>query len=52
MDQGPVVRKLISALPRVKFNPGFFFFCSKAFSWIIFSVIFRAPSHQLADRKN
>ena len=40
--QGPVVRRPISAWPRVRFNPGFFFFCSKTFSWIIFSVIFKS----------
>ena len=34
------------------YNPGFFFLCSKAFSWIIFSVIFRASNHQLVDKKN
>ena len=33
-------------------NPGFFFLCSKAFSRIIFSVIFRASNHQLVDKKN
>ena len=32
----------ISASPRVKFNLGFFFFCSKAFSRIIFFVIFES----------
>ena len=40
--QDPVVRRPISAWPRVRFNPGFFFFCSKTFSWIIFSVIFKS----------
>ena len=35
-NQGPVVRKAISTKPRVKFNLGFFFFCSKAFSRIFF----------------
>ena len=38
--------------PGVKFNPGFFFSCSKAFSRIIFSAIFRASNHQLVDKKN
>ena len=37
---------------QVKFNPGFFFLCSIAFSQIIFSVIFRASNHQLVDKKN
>ena len=35
-----------------KFNADFFFLCSKAFSWIIFSVIFRASNHQLVYKKN
>ena len=33
--------------PGFKFNPGFFFLCSKAFFRIIFSVILRASNHQL-----
>ena len=49
---GPVVLRPITAWPRVKFDPDFFFLCSKAFSWIIFSVIFRASNHQLVDKKN
>ena len=36
---GPVVQRPTSAQPSVKFNRRFFFFCSKAFSPIIFSVI-------------
>ena len=36
---------------KVKFNPGFSFLCSKAFSRIIFSVIFRASNHQLVELK-
>ena len=39
---GPVVRRLITAYPRVKINPGFFFFYLKAFSRTIFSVIFKS----------
>ena len=43
---------------RLALNPGlnlirvFFFLCSKKFSRIIFSVMFKASSHQLVDRKN
>ena len=37
-----VVQRPISAYPGAKFNLGFFFFCSKAFSWIIFSVSFKS----------
>ena len=35
---GPVVRRPISANPWLDFNPGFFFFCSKAFSRINQSI--------------
>ena len=38
--------------PGLNLNRGFFFLCLKAFSWIIFSVIFRASNHQLVDKKN
>ena len=31
--QGPVVQRPISANPGLNLNLGFFFFCSKAFSW-------------------
>ena len=34
--QGPVVRRPTSANLGLNFDPGFFFFCSKAFSPIIF----------------
>ena len=37
---------------RLALNPGFSFLCSKAFTRIIFSVIFRAANHQLVDEKN
>ena len=37
---------------RLALNPDFFFFCSKAFSRIIVSVIFRASNHQPLDKKN
>ena len=37
---------------RLVLNPGFSFLCSKAFSRIIFSVVFRAFNHQLGDKKN
>ena len=35
---GPVVQRPISANPGLNFNPGFFFFCLKAFSRIIFPI--------------
>ena len=37
---------------RLALNPGFFFLRSKAFSRIIFSVIFRASNHKLVDKNN
>ena len=49
--QGPVVRRSISANPGLNFNLGFFFFCSIAFSWIIF-YSFRASNHQIVGKKN
>ena len=45
--QGPVVRRPISANPGLNFNPGFFFLCSKAFSRIFFSLLFRVSNHHL-----
>ena len=50
--QGPVVRRPISANPGLNFNPGFFFFCLKAFSQIIFSLLLRASNHQIVGKKN
>ena len=49
---GPVAQRLISANPVLDFNPGFFFFLSKSFSRIIFSILFRTSNHQIADKKN
>ena len=49
---GPVVRRPISANLGLNFDPGFFFFCSKAFSPIIFSIIFRASNYQTVDKAN
>ena len=48
----PVVRRPISANPGLNFNPGFFFFFSKAFSRIIFSRPFKASNHQIVGKKN
>ena len=50
--QGPVVRRPIIANPGLNFNPGLFFFSSKAFSWTIFSILFRVANHQIVDKKN
>ena len=49
---GPVVWSPISANPGLNFNPGFFFFCSKVFSQIISSLLFRASNHQIVGKKN
>ena len=56
---GRIVRIVIIILPRAQLfegrlalNPGFFFWRSKAFSRVIFSVVFRASNHQLVDKKN
>ena len=35
---------------RLALNPGFFFFCSKAFSWTTFSVKFKSIQSELADK--
>ena len=39
-DRSPVIRTLVSANPRLNFNPGFFFLLSKALSQIIFFLLF------------
>ena len=50
---GPDVRRLISAINTgLNFNRSVFFFCSKAFSRTIFSLLFRAPNHQIVGKKN
>ena len=41
-NQDPVVRRPISANPGLNFNPGFFFFCWKVFSRIIFASFFKS----------
>ena len=51
-DQHPVFRRPISFNPGLNFNTGFFFFCLKAFSRIIFPILFRAFNHLTADQKN
>ena len=46
------VRKKLSANSKLNFNPGFFFFLSKALSWIIFSILFRVSNHQMVGKEN
>ena len=49
---GPVVQMPVSANPGLNFNPGFFFFLSKAHYRIIFSILFRVSSHQIVGKEN
>ena len=49
---GRVVRRLVSANPGLNFNPGLFFFSSKAFSLKIFCILFRVANRQIVDKKN
>ena len=49
---GRVVRRPVSANPGLNFNPGFFFFSSKAFSRKIFPILFRVFNHIIVDKKN
>ena len=51
-QQGRVVRRPVSANPGLNFNPGLFFFSSKAFSQTILSILFRVANHQIVDKKN
>ena len=51
-NMGAVVRRPISANPGLNLNLGFFSFCSKAFSRIIFSILSKASSHQIVGKKN
>ena len=48
---GPVVRRLISTNLGLNLNLGFLFFCSRAFSPVIFSVLYRASNHGIHWRQ-
>ena len=49
----PADQRPISANSGVNFNPGFFFFCSKAFSRMNFSLVCRVSKHNLiVDKKD
>ena len=50
--QGPVVRTPVSTNPGLNFNPGFFFFLSKALFRIIFYIIFSVSIHQIVGKEN
>ena len=49
--QAPVVRRPISANRGLSFNLGFFFFCSKELSRIIFFILLRATNHQFVGKR-
>ena len=49
---GPVVRTPVRANPGLNFNPGFFFFLSKALFRIIFYIIFRVSNYQIVGKEN
>ena len=46
------IRAQFSANPGLNFNPGLFFFSSKAFSRTIFVILFRVANHQIVHKKN
>ena len=50
--QGPVVRTTVSTYPGLNFNPGFFFFLSKALYRIVFSVLFNVSYHKIVGKEN
>ena len=50
-ELGPVVRRPINAKPGLSFYPGFFFFYSKAFPRIIFSIFFKSWNHHIEEKK-
>ena len=50
--QGSVVQRPISANLSLNFNAGFFFFYSKAFSRVMFSVHLTSSNHHNVDKKN
>ena len=49
---GPVVRRLISANPGLRFNLGFFISFFKSLFQIIFFIIFGASKHHIVGKKN
>ena len=51
MQLGPVVRGPISANPGSNFNLGSFFFCSKAFSQIICTILLEHPIIKLQAKR-
>ena len=49
---GPVVQTPVSTNQGLNFNPGLFFFLSKALSRIIFSILFRVSNHPIVGKEN
>ena len=49
---GPVVRRLISANPRLNFNLVFFIPLFKCLVGIVFRVLYRASNNHILDKKN
>ena len=52
LPQDPVVRKPISTNLGLNFNLGFLFFCSKAFTRIIFTILYRASIQYITGKKD
>ena len=44
--------ELLEGWLALDFNPGLFFFSSKAFSWKIFAILIGVANHQIVDKKN
>ena len=49
--QGPIVRRLISANPRLNFNLDFFFPLFKCFVGMVFLVLYRASNNHILDKR-
>ena len=47
----PLFERLLAASPQLNFNPGFFFFSSKALSRKVFSILFRVSYHQIVGKE-
>ena len=51
-DLDSAVRRPIRTNPRLNFNPGFLFFCSKAFFLDNFLYTFWSIQYEIVDEKN
>ena len=52
ISEGPVVRRLISANPRLNFNLNFFIPLFKCLFRIVSGVLYRASNNHIRDKKN